>query len=405
VVVNGDGGDPALKASVRRARAAFFGRPERAAVPDGGCELRLAPAAGEPRLAAAAGDAATLSYLERSNTPGGVPRRAALRAEGLTEGHLRPPAYIREIAAPFGLDLSGCRLGLAAPAGYASRKTVMFLFREEEREPELVVKLARDPRQNSRLENEWRALHWLSAAQVTGDVPRPAFFGHHAGLAILGESAVRGTPFRETTSGTHDCPLARSALDWLFELGRVTAHAAPSGDDAGPAIADLAERFTALYQLTREQQAALRRHVDALAQAGASIPVVLQHGDPGAWNLLVAAGGAPAFIDWEAGERHGMPLWDAFYFVRSFGVTVARRRGRTSRLGAVRRELLADGPLRHALRAAAARHCADIGLDRSLVEPLFVTCWMHRALKEATRLSPTRLDSGHYVNLLRLCLS
>ena len=110
-------------------------------------------------------------------------------------------------------------------------------------------------------------------------------------------------------------------------------------------------------------------------------------------------------IEVEILERHGMPLWDAFYFLRSFAVTVARRRGRASRLSAVRRELLGDGPLSRLLSTAADGHSADIGLDRSLVEPLFATCWMHRALKEATRLSPARLDAGHYVNLLRLCLS
>jgi hypothetical protein len=318
---------------------------------------------------------------------------------------LRPPAYIRDIAAAYGLDLCGYRLGLAAPTGYASRKTVMFLFSGADREPELVVKLARDPRQNERLENEWRALRWLGDADVEGEVPTAVFFGHHAGLAILGESAVHGTPFREITSATHDCPLARASLEWLLGLGRGTAHQVQDADDVVAAMTELAARFMALYRLTKAQRAALQRHVDALAEAGSSLPLVLQHGDPGTWNLLVGAAGTPAFLDWEAAERHGMPLWDAFYFMRSFAVTVARHRRRTSRLAAVRRELLADGPLSRLLSAAAERHCVDIGLDRSLVEPLFATCWMHRALKEATRLSPGRVDSGHYVNLLRLCLS
>ena len=38
------------------------------------------------------------------------------------------------------------------------------------------------------------------------------------------------------------------------------------------------------------------------------------------------------------------------------------------------------------------------------VEPLFYTCWMHRALKEATRLPPEHLEEGHYLRLLRLCI-
>jgi hypothetical protein len=134
------------------------------------------------------------------------------------------------------------------------------------------------------------------------------------------------------------------------------------------------------------------------------MPIVLQHGDPGTWNLLVTPGGRPAFLDWEAAEHEGMPLWDVFYFVRSFAVTVARAAGVRSSLRGLRAQLLADMPVNRLLVAAVERQCARIGLDRELVEPLFVTCWMHRALKEATRLRPARLDRGHYVNLLRISL-
>ena len=35
----------------------------------------------------------------------------------------------------------------------------------------------------------------------------------------------------------------------------------------------------------------------------------------------------PAFLDWEAAELHGMPLWDLFYFARSVAVGVARACG------------------------------------------------------------------------------
>ena len=409
IVVSGNdprAADPRLAAALRGARAAFFdhaGEPPRRDAH----ELQVAPAAGEPRVAAADADSATLAYLQRSGAAGkgaSGSRRAALAAHGVGSGRLRAPVYIQEVAAGFGVDLDEYRVGLAAPTGYASRKTVMFLFRGDEREPELVVKLARDPRQNPRLENEWRALGWLSDSDVPGVVPRPVFFGHHAGLALLGETAVAGSPFRSRTSGHSDCPLARGALGWLGELGTATAHPAADNGEVRVALSELSSRFTTLYRMTRTQRLALQRHVDALGSGGYSLPLVLQHGDPGTWNLFVGAAGTPAFLDWEAAERHGMPLWDVFYFARSFAVTVARTKGRTSRLGAVRRELLAGGPVNRLLSSAAERQCLDIGLERKLVEPLFVTCWMHRALKEATRLSPARLDGGHYVNLLRLCL-
>lgn len=403
--------DPRLSAALRRARSLFVDPlgEEPAAPPLGrsACELRLTPA-GDEALVSAAADTAAGAYLARSGAAeslAGKSRRAFLTSDGAAPGRLRTPAYVQEIAAAFGLDLEGHRVAVAAPSRYASRKAVMFLFAGEEPEPDLVVKLAREARQNHRLENEWRALNWLAEADVRGDPPRPRFLGHHAGIAVLGQSAVRGAPFRSRTSARPGCPLARAALEWLLELGVATAHPAASNGAVAAALDDLASRFDALYRLTGRQRAALRRHIDALASASSPLPLVLQHGDPGAWNLLVAAGGTPAFLDWEAAERHGMPLWDVFYFVRSFAVTVARARGRSSSLAAVRRELLADAPLNRLLASAVGRHCDEIGLDRALVEPLFVTCWMHRALKEATRLPRRRVDSGHYVNLLRLCLS
>lgn len=51
-----------------------------------------------------------------------------------------------------------------------------------------------------------------------------------------------------------------------------------------------------------------------------------------------------------------------------------------------------------------ARYCERTGLSSDLIEPLFYTCWRHRALKEATRLPLDRLEKGHYVRLLRLCI-
>ncbi|MBA3304066.1 MAG: hypothetical protein H0U26_09370 [Acidimicrobiia bacterium] len=39
-----------------------------------------------------------------------------------------------------------------------------------------------------------------------------------------------------------------------------------------------------------------------------------------------------------------------------------------------------------------------------LVAPLFFTCWLHRAMKESTRLPPERRGKGTYRRLLRTCV-
>ncbi len=44
------------------------------------------------------------------------------------------------------------------------------------------------------------------------------------------------------------------------------------------------------------------------------------------------------------------------------------------------------------------------GVPAALVPALFLACWMHRAPKEAIRLPAAKVETGHCVGLLRLCL-
>jgi hypothetical protein len=67
-------------------------------------------------------------------------------------------------------------------------------------------------------------------------------------------------------------------------------------------------------------------------------------------------------------------------------------------------QLLGDSELGRLLAQKTSRYCAETGLATELVEPLFYLCWVHRALREATRLHPHHLDRGRYVNLLRVSI-
>jgi hypothetical protein len=390
------------------------------AAPTGDTALWLAPGSGEVRQAAALGDARTAAFLRGAgpDRAGRTPLRRAVRRlvrrspRGERAGSLStlrggaPPAYVREIAAAAGVDVTGCTAGLSAPSEYASRKAILFLFDgPAATAPRWVVKLTRERHLNARLENEWAALTCLRDAGI-GDaatLPRPAFAGEHAGLALVGETAVEGAPLRTRTSATADCPLAGAGLRWLLDLGERSAAPSAGAGDVAAALGDLRDRFEAIYDLAPAERTALDGLLDRIAAAG-PIPLVFQHGDPGTWNVLVTAAGRPVFLDWEAFERRGMPLWDALYFARSHAVTVGRAAGARDAMQAIHRGWLQDGPLMGDLASAVAAHCAAIGLQRDLVEPLFVTCWMHRALKEAGRLTPGRLQRGHYAALLRLAL-
>jgi SAM-dependent methyltransferase len=319
----------------------------------------------------------------------------------------RPPEYLRAIARQAGVSIDDCRWGLSASGQYGSRKVLFFLFQGREEVPRYVVKLTRDPAFNARLENEHRALTWLAERGIGAaeTLPRPAFFGYHAGGVVLGQTAIHGDAFLRHTQATADCPYARAAIEWFIDLGAATAdHHAATPAAVADCLQTLYDRFIRLYRLTPAQEQRLAGLIEASGRSPDALPLVFQHGDPGTWNALVTASGRVAFIDWEAAEPHGLPLWDLFYFLRALSVRSARRRGTRNRLRGIEQELLAWTPLARRVVASVERYRERTGVPAAWVEPLFYTCWMHRALKEATRLAPGALDQGHYVRLLRLCL-
>jgi len=125
-------------------------------------------------------------------------------------------------------------------------------------------------------------------------------------------------------------------------------------------------------------------------------PTVAFHGDLGTWNLLVDQDDRVRILDWESAELHGPPLWDLYYFLRSFAVRSGRRRG-LDRSRAIGRHLLGSSPIAHQAAAWVGAYCRRLGIAPQLTEPLFHICWMHRAVKERRRLHDG--EPGHYGQL------
>ena len=67
-------------------------------------------------------------------------------------------------------------------------------------------------------------------------------------------------------------------------------------------------------------------------------------------------------------------------------------------------QFLSASPFQRLLIEATEHYRARVGVPAELVEPLFYTCWMHRALKESTRLTAGNLERGHYFSVLSACI-
>jgi hypothetical protein len=119
----------------------------------------------------------------------------------------------------------------------------------------------------------------------------------------------------------------------------------------------------------------------------------------------MVSNGRPVIMDWENGEPQGMPLWDLFYFLRACANRAARRKGERDSTRNFRTAFGRKSDFRSAMNHHISHYAAEVGIASELWEPLWFTCWMHRALKEASMLAPGSQRRGIYLPLLRDCMT
>ena len=324
----------------------------------------------------------------------------AARSPSVGLAQRRVPGYIQAIAARDGVDLSSYRFGLSARGRYGSRKVILYLFGPERALPGIVVKITRDPSHNDRLVNEERALRRVAETGLAerGTAPGVVFSGQHGGLQIVGETAIDGVLLTTGAAYRRGAPLA---YRWLIEL---SARSAVRGTEGGPEIASALEAIVSgidrIYGPEATEMEHLRQSARQVRAQIDRLPAVFMHGDAAAWNVLLTPDDRVAFLDWEAAEPNGFPLWDLFHFARSHILAASRLRRLARRPDALVRSMVEDEELRAAIRLYQDR----LAIDDSLVGPLFRLCWAHRALREVSRLEESRLGEGHYLGLMRASL-
>ncbi|HET7168343.1 MAG TPA: phosphotransferase [Candidatus Limnocylindrales bacterium] len=364
--------------------------------------LGLAGSAIHPRLARAVRRRPAAAIARLGGRSGRVATLIGRAADGIGPA---VPAYVREVAAAGGLDLAGWGWGVAARGEYDTQKVLMLLRAPDAEQASGVVKITRAEAHRARLENEGRALQRLARMPLaSARVPAPWFAGQHAGRALLGESMIDGRPFTEAATWRPDDPALTDGARWLTDLAVATAVPVPAAT-MGAALGTLLERYERLHRPASAELDALRDRFAALGRLADPIPTVFQHGDPGIWNLLVDHDGRTVFLDWEAAEADGLPLWDLLYFLRSYAVATSRRSGVRDRLDAAARHLLDGSALSDRIVEIVAAYRDRVGVPGAAIEALIYGCWVHRSLKEASRMAPERLAEGQFVRLIRRMLA
>ncbi|HEV8280938.1 MAG TPA: hypothetical protein VGQ02_03700 [Candidatus Limnocylindrales bacterium] len=124
--------------------------------------------------------------------------------------------------------------------------------------------------------------------------------------------------------------------------------------------------------------------------ASASIPRVFEHGDPAHPNLLRRADGGIAAVDWERGERDGLPLHD---LTIALGYVAAAARGAATasdQAAAFRAAMTGDDPW---AAAALDRDLARLGCDPDWRPILVIAAWARSAAWLADHLADTTATS------------
>ncbi|MEO6577406.1 MAG: hypothetical protein ABIO99_00695 [Candidatus Limnocylindria bacterium] len=339
-----------------------------------------------------------LRFLDRVAPVASSRHRVGLLARSGTSAHHRAgslPRYVRDLAAAHGVDVSHYRFGLSARGRYNSRKVIFYLFAPGAIRPELIVKATRDKSQNARLENEEHALRHVDELGLVdaGTAPQVVFSGVHGGLKMVAETAIDGRLLSKQPSSVRIV----SAYAWLTNLGTRSAQRTEASREALNATLEAVRSGVArTFHLSPHAQSRLDRAADTLMKNIDHIPAVFMHGDAGTWNV-VSENERIAFLDWEAADPAGLPLWDVFYLARSSVLDRAWFRRLARRPPSLHRALVADRDLADAI----ASYCANLELASEFVAPLYIMCWAHRALKEVARLEVGHESRSHFFGLLR----
>ncbi|MDQ2941822.1 MAG: hypothetical protein M3R05_06510 [Chloroflexota bacterium] len=382
--------------------------------------FRLTPRYGEARSAVPADDRQVADYFRRHRlgispslasvrswrglaSLGRSTQRTGLLASGPAAEGGTTPAYLSRLARPAGVDLAGYRCGLSARGRYSSRKVILYLFAPGSPRPELIVKTTRVPEFNTRLQNEAQSLADIHGRGLVpdGGAPHVLFSGTEGGLLMVAESVVDGRSM-ERAIARDGREWTEAGFQWITRLAERSAERnASHRDELSAAMEQLIQMAVAVYALDADERRMLGDAAGRLGDSSLSLPTVYFHGDATVKNAVITPAGEVAFLDWEAADPLGVALWDLFYFARSAALSGKGLRRRLAAQPVRLVRALADD--RHVARAVVG-YCVRAGVSEEAVPALFQMCWLHRAVKEAARLPASRLQAGHYINLVRAVL-
>jgi len=270
---------------------------------------------------------------------------------------------------------------LLTPRFRASAHVIFLILARHSAEVVLVIKAGRRGAGAAcTLAREAANLRAVHAARPDGfeSIPRLITFEEYADTPLLLETAVSGHVLKPSMARRNPGGCAEALLEWLTTMSAATAQR-PA--DVAPALQEQwgapLERMVRDHPLNVEEIELVAR-TRALVQPleRASFPLVFEHGDLSAPNLLMTDRGTLNVVDWELATPAGLPGHDLF---TALAFVADARAGAT-----------AFGRAFFSPRAWAKpfveRYAAHMNLAPDLLPALFVACWSKHVARQAERL-------------------
>jgi hypothetical protein len=288
----------------------------------------------------------------------------------------------------------------------AVSKVVALPFLGSDSAPDMVVKFARVPEADSGLSHEAEVLSALAArgSPIPG-VPQVLATGRRCGRIAVAESAIHGVPLLSRLTRETFPDLAARVTTWLIKL----AGAEPQPRERWDArlVTGPLEAFERMFACAVDSST-IEVARTTLATLG-PLPLSCEHRDCSPWNVILAANGEPALLDWESAEPQGLPAMDLIYFLTNAAL-VLEGTLESSRSRETYARVL--DPATWIGRVAAdclKRYCAEVGVDSRTLAPLRLLCWIVHARSDHAQATadvagaPSRraLEGGTFLRLIQ----
>jgi aminoglycoside phosphotransferase (APT) family kinase protein len=273
---------------------------------------------------------------------------------------------------------------LLTPRFRTSRHVVGLLVPEGAVEPTLVLKMPRVPGDSGGLAREAAVLKAIQEASpdISKTVPRLVAFEEGA-RPLLVETALPGRLLKPAMLRGEPARYLDAVVAWLIGLAATHQNGIEPGWYERMLERPLNDLAESLRLPTGEVDLVKRtlELVEPLREA--EIPGVVEHGDLSHPNLIWTGENHVGVVDWELAEEHGFPLHDLAYFLTYVTFALRRATETTAQVAAFHDAFFAGGGWARARVEAYAR---DLALDRTLLTPLFVSCWARSVVRLVDRI-------------------